>query len=102
MFGDLVQFKCFDVREWMRLSKSWSRIQNCARTGTDDHIRSAELALCSIAQCGLHSPVTDKTPDSTNEFSSSLLVIVEIEFLQARYHRAFAAAHRRHIDFEVL
>ena len=28
MFGDLVQFECFDMREWLRLGKSRSRIQN--------------------------------------------------------------------------
>src|SRR6476646_3645753 len=102
MFRDLVQFECFDMREWLRLSKSWSRIQNGARTGTDDHIGSAELTLGSIAQCGLHRPVTDEASVATNEFRSSLFVLVEIEFVQARYHRPFAAAHRRHIDFEII
>src|SRR5580765_1337040 len=102
MLRDLVQFECFDMCEWLRLSKAWSRIQNCARTGTDDYIGSAELALRSIAQCGLHRPVTDEASVATNEFRSSLFVIVEIEFVQARYHRAFAVAHGRHIDSEII
>src|SRR6478672_5392343 len=102
MFRDLVQFECFDMRERLRLSQSWSRIQNGARPGADDHIGSAELALRSIAQGSLQSPGTDKTSGATNEFRSGPFVIVEIEFVQARYHRAFAAAHRGHIDFEIL
>src|SRR6478672_9217185 len=102
MFGDLVQFERFDMCERLRLSKSWSRIYNCARPGTDDHIGSAELALRSIAQCGLHSPVSDEASGATNEFRAGLLVIVEIEFVQARYHRSFAATDGRHIDSEIL
>src|SRR6266404_6782875 len=100
MVGDLVQFECFDMREWLRVSKAWNGIQDGARTCTDDHVGSAELMPCPVGQCGLHSPGTDEASGAEDEFRSALFVIVEIQFVQGRYHPAFAVAHERHSDCE--
>src|SRR6267378_1469834 len=55
---------------------------------------------CSVGQCGLQSPGTDEASGAEDEVGSALLVIIEIQFVQARYHPAFAAAHERHSDCE--
>src|SRR5439155_7888074 len=55
---------------------------------------------CSVGQCGLHSPGTDEASGAEDKFRSALFVIVEIQFVQGRYHPAFAVAHDRHSDCE--
>src|SRR6266404_87868 len=90
------------MRKWLRVSKTINGFWRCARACTDDHMDSAELAPCPIRKCSLQSPGTCEAAGAENEFRSGLFVIVEIHIVQARYHPAFTAAHRRHIDCEAV
>src|SRR4029077_4211919 len=101
MFGDLIQFECFHMREWLRVSKAGNWIERRARTCADDHVGSAELAPCAIWQRGLHSPRAGEVSIAENEFRSRLFIILEIQIVQSGHHSAFPAAHYSHIHCEI-
>src|SRR6266404_6464301 len=102
MFTDFIEFECLDVREWLCVSQARNRVNYSARTCANDHVRSAELTPCSVAKCDLQSSRSDEAAGATNEFRSGLFVIVEVQFVQARYHPALTVTDGRHIDRDAI
>jgi hypothetical protein len=90
------------MREWLRLGHARSRFQCSPRTGADDDIRSAEAANSSVKESDFQSLRAYEAPRSQDEFRSGLLVVVEVYIIQARYHRAFSGAYRRHVNMEAV
>ena len=93
--GTSIEFQRFDVRKRLSLSKSRNGRQAGVRPGTDDHVRSAQLALAPVTQDDFDGLGSDESSGSENQLRSGLLVILQIHFVQARHHPALALTHRR-------
>src|SRR5215475_9305979 len=101
MFGDLIEFECLDVREWLCVNKARNWCEDSPCTGINDYMGSTELTTCSISECGLQLPRSNETSGAANEFRSTLLVMVEVHGIPVRYHLAFPATNGRHINGEL-
>ena len=90
------------MREWLRIGQARNRFQCSPRTSADDYIGSAEAASGSARESDFQSLRAYEASRSENEFRASLLVVVKIQIVQARYHRAFSGTHCRHVNAEAV
>src|SRR5271163_1973983 len=98
MPGNLVQFECLDVREWLRIGQAGNWFQCRPRTRAHDYIGSAEAASSSAGKSDFQSFWAYEASRPENKFRARLCVVVEIHFVQARYHRALSATHCCHVN----
>src|SRR5882757_162008 len=102
MFGDFVQFERFDMGERLRFSETSDRSQCGTRTGTDDHISTAELTRATVEEGGLHSSRSNEPSGAQHEFGTGLPVILQIHLVQTDNHLALAVSDARHLDREAI
>ena len=76
MFGNSVEFERFDMRQWPRFSKTGNCIQRGMRTGTNDHVLTAQLTGGPVRKSGLYCSWSYEPPGSENELRSRFPVIV--------------------------
>lgn len=102
MFGNLVEFKRFNMRERPRFCEAWNRFELGTRAGTDDHVRAAQSTGSPVGEGDLHSPVSDESPGSQNELSPGLLIVVQIHLIHAAHHLPFALTNAGHVNREAV
>ncbi len=72
------------------------------RARADNYIGSPESSSRSASKSDFQSFRAYEASQPENEFRARLLVVVEIQIVQARYHRAFSGPHCRHFNPEAV
>src|SRR5580704_9698477 len=102
MFGNFIEFKRLDVREWLRFRKTRSCIQRGTRARTDNHVRAPQLTCGAIGHGDFHSSRSNESPRAQYEFGACVPVILHIHFVQVDDHFALAVSDARHVNRETI
>src|SRR5262245_30648731 len=100
MFRSFVEFKRVDMRERLRFGKTRNCCQRWTCTGTDDYIRTPQLAGGSVGESNFERSRSDESAGSQNELRSRFPVILQIHLVHAGHHRALVVSDARHINRE--
>src|SRR5262249_46580283 len=98
MFGNLVEFECLDMRERLRLSKTWNRSQGGPGPRTYDYVCAAQLTGGSIRESRLHGSWGYKSSAPEDKLPFGFPVGFQIHLVHAGYHLAFSITHALHVN----
>src|SRR5262249_48320191 len=83
MFRNPVEFECFNVSEWLGLCEPRNGGYRSVSPGTNNHVRSAQLAYTSVTQRDFYGLGSDESSGPKDQLRSGLLVIFQVHFVQA-------------------
>src|SRR5262245_13400037 len=100
MLGNFVEFKRVDMRERLRFGKTRNCSQRWPCTGTDDYVRTTQLAGGSVGESNFERSRSHEPSGSQNELRSRSPVILHIHLVHAGDHLALAVTDARHLNRE--
>jgi len=90
------------MRERMGFNEAGNRFERRPRASPDDHIRPAQVTNSAVGKSDLQGLWADESPGSHDEFSSTLIEVIDVDVDQVLHHLPLAVAHDSHIDPEAI